>query len=152
MCVCEKKVCFILEDNEQIMLHKFPDNIVLSHAGQRILCNNMTINTQANCQRLITSHLCQDGADEIILPSFSIWPCGNLTSSLMLTVWLLDRGGEKFGASGSFRHEWMNVLLLPPDLWLASTTSQSAFNDEKTRSPQMIILVEMEKIDTVLAH
>lgn len=55
-----------------------------SQAGQRILCNNTTtINTQANCQRLITSHLCHDGADEIILPSFYIWPSGALTSSLM---------------------------------------------------------------------
>lgn len=35
------------------------------------LCNNSTtINTQANCQQLIMSDLCPDGADEIILPTF----------------------------------------------------------------------------------
>lgn len=33
-----------------------------------------TINTQANCQHLIMSHLSQDGADEAILSFLSVWP------------------------------------------------------------------------------
>lgn len=64
-------------------------------AGQKNLYNNTkSINTQANCQQLITSHLCQDGADEIILPFFHIWPSGALTSSLMrFNFW--RQGGVK---------------------------------------------------------
>lgn len=39
-----------------------------------IMAQQPTINTQANCQQLIMSHLSQDGADEAILPFLSVWP------------------------------------------------------------------------------
>lgn len=94
-----------------------------SQVGQRILCNNTTtINTQAKCQQLIMSDLCQDGADEIILLSFYIWPSSALTSSLMLTGQLLEGEGS-FKPRASF---CMNEcpFFHPCDSWISVTTSR----------------------------
>lgn len=41
--------------------------------GFYIMAQQPTINTQGNCQQLIMSHLFQDGADEAIWPSLSVW-------------------------------------------------------------------------------
>ena len=92
----------VIKTINSVMFHKFLEKcakkttpLSSSQAGQRILYNNTpTINTWANCQQLITSDLCQDGADEIILPSFYIWPCSALTSSLMLTGQLMEAAGS----------------------------------------------------------
>lgn len=66
----------------------------------------LTKNTQENCQQLITSDLCSDGVDEIILLS-CVWPSSTLISFLLLTSQFLVKK-EKKVSSSRLVFAWLN--------------------------------------------